>query len=185
MSAILRKMRKALDEYMDSGVGPSPSTRTLFANNPTESDELLRELFVAYDAGDKPDLDIEALLRIRLVACTVHTEKSIAAHARKSYHDAAYQHPPTARRAMWLLLRNVVHHGEAPAHCEALVRSYPAVAAELLATLLLIKTHDRFYARNRGESIYTQREIDALRAMLARAEGSRLLEEIGGADGVA
>ena len=50
MSAAMRKLRKALDKYMDSGIGPSPRTRTLFANNPQESDELLRELFEAYEA---------------------------------------------------------------------------------------------------------------------------------------
>ena len=178
MTAALRKMRAALDEYVDSGVGPSPTTRTLFANHPSESDELLHELSLAYDAGDKPDLDIEALLRIRLVAGIVNTKKSIAAHARKSALDAAYQHPPTAKRAIWSALR-FAHDPEVLAQCEQLVCDYPSDAQALVATLLRIKTHDRFYSRNRGESIYTQREIDTLRSMLARAECRRLLDEMG------
>lgn len=59
----LRKLRKALDEYMDSGIGPaSPRTRTLFANNPQDQTNFYGELFRAYDAGDKPDLDIESIV---------------------------------------------------------------------------------------------------------------------------
>ena len=179
MTAALRKMRAALDEYVDSGVGPSPTTRTLFANHPSESDELLHELFAAYDNGDKPDLDIEALLRIRLVTCLVHTKKSVAARNRQHELDVAYAFPPICRNVIFLTLRFVAHHDEPPAHCEALVRDYPSSAQELLTTLLLSKTHDRFYARTRGESGHLQREIDTLRSMLARAECRRLIGEMG------
>lgn len=180
MSAALRKLRDALDEYLDSGVGPSPRTRTLFANHPIESDELLRILFEEYDAGDKPDLDIEGLLRIRLVTCLVHTKKSIAARERQHELDDAYAFPPICRNAIFLTLRFVAHHDEPPAHCEALVRDYPSSAQELLTTLLLSKTHDRFYARTRGESDHIQREIDTLRSMLARCEARRIIDEMGG-----
>lgn len=180
MTAALRKMRKALDEYVDNGVGPTPSTRTLFASHPAESDELLRELFVAYDAGDKTDLEIEALLRIRLVTCLVHTKKSVDARNRQHALKVAYAFPPLCLDAIFLALRGVVHQDEDPANCEALVQDYPAAAQELLAMLLVRKTHDRFYARTRGESLYTQREIDTLQSMLARAECRRLITEMGG-----
>lgn len=178
MSAAMRKLRKALDEYMDSGIGPSPRTRTLFANNPQESDELLRELFEAYDAGDKPDLDIEALLRVRLVVCLVHTEKSAAARQRKHELDAAYFSPPTCRSVIFFTLQHVVHNDEPPAHCEKLVLDYPAEAQALLATLLLKKTHERFYTRIRDEYEHMQRELDTLRGMIARTAARRIMVEI-------
>lgn len=180
MSTALRKMRKALDEYVDSGVGPLPRTRTLFANYPAESDELLRELFEAYDAGDKPDLDIEALLRVRLVVCLVHTKKSVDARNRQHALNVAYAFPPLCRDAIFMSLRFLSHSGEDPAHCEALVRDYPSAAEELLALLLVRKAHDRFYARTKGESAHTQIEIDTLRSMIARVEARRLLDEIEG-----
>lgn len=179
MTAALRKMRAALDEYVDTGVGPTPSTRTLFANHPAESDELLRELFKAYDNGDKPDQEIEALLRIRLVVCLVHTKKSVDARNRQHALKVAYAFPPRCRDALFMSLRFVVHQDEDPANCEAIVRDYPAAAQKLLAMLLRRKTHDRFYARTRGESAHTQLEIDTLRSMLARCEARRLLVEMG------
>jgi len=185
MSAALRKMRAALYEYLDNGVGPTPSTRTLFANHPAESDELLKMLFAEYDAGDKTDLEIEALLRIRLVTCLVHTEKSRKARARQHALDVAYAFPPICKDAIFMALRFVSHHDEDPAQCENLVRDYPAAAAELLTTLLVTKTHERFYARTRDESAHSQVEIDTLRAMIARTVARRIMDEMGSADGSA
>jgi len=178
MSAVLRKMRKALDEYLDTGMGPTPSTRTLFANHPGETDELLRQLFEAYDAGDKTDLEIEGLLRVKVAVHIVHTKKSVEARKRKHALNAAYSFPPTCERALWLSLRGVVHSEDEPAFCESLVRDYPNAAQEVLAALLLSKTHDRFYARTRGEFAHSQVEIDTLRGMIARTAAQSILNEI-------
>lgn len=82
MSAIIKKMRDALDVYVGSMKPTLYSTRKLFAENPAESDELLAMLFAEYDDRQKTDLEIRGLLQLKLTVFLMPTKKRTAALER-------------------------------------------------------------------------------------------------------
>ena len=177
---VLHKMRELLDLYVDSGKPPQPDTSKFFAEHPAECDELLRLLFEEYDDGQKTDREIEALIGLRRLVSSLQSPARSAALRRMDVLHAAYFYPPPCRHLMFQQLWGVVHFREPFAQCEALVRKYPSVATELIAQLLRSQKHDHFYSYSHGTTLFldTQAEIDALRAMAARAIAGDILAEI-------
>ena len=176
MSHILDKLREDL-RHGDRSTPRRPSI-PLFAEHPIECDELLKELFDAYENGAENALDIRMLMALQREANKFPSEKRSEALTRQGALRSAYLYPPTCLRTMALQLRDVVRLGAPSGHCEQLVRDYPAVAQSLLTQLLRKQKRDRFY--NVWSILWrdTRPEIDTLRAMATRTRGNALLLEI-------
>ena len=178
MSDMLREMRKTLEKHARIPFG-IPDCAKIYAEHPAEAEELLHRLFEAYDAGEAVEPDIRALITlIRGSRKYVSAKRSEALH-KMDVLRAAYNYPPTSRRLMFLALRGAVHAGEPIEPVEKLVREYTEVAQSLLVQLLREQRHDKFYEVSPNGWLDTTADIDALRAMIARAECNRILSEMG------
>ena len=178
---LITAMREMLEEHARIPFGVD-ACAPLFAENPEESDEILRRLFAEYDAGGVGfEPDIRALIKVQRVARKHVSLKRSAALRKMDVQRAAYQHPPSPGRQMYLSLRGVAHGGEAPGLCEDLVRDYPEVAAALLADLAIELRREHLYEMRLGAWHNPGAELDVLRSMVARAELRRILDEMGGA----
>lgn len=176
MSDILHQLREELQR--GNNTVPARPSIPLFAAHPIECDELLQELFEAFDGGAENAYSIRLLLALQQAAKKFPSKKRREALTLQDVLRSAYGYPPTCIRTMSLQLRDVVQLGAPGAACEQMVRDYPSFAQKLLTQLLRTQKHDRFYNVWNVRWQDTRAEICALRSMIARAEGSRLLVEM-------
>ena len=182
MSNILDRLRADLQRCNHNT--PRRPSIPLFAANPIECEELLQQLFDEYDDGAENAPAIRLLMRLQQAAHRFPSHKRRAALKRQGVLRAAYGYPPTCLSTMLLQLRDVVHLGETSGPCERLVRDYPAVAQALLTQLLRTQKRDHFFNTRPGLWHGTSADIAAMRSMIARAAGIRLLDEMSGHDGL-
>lgn len=176
---LITAMREMLEKHARVPFGIDECA-ALFAENPEESDEILTRLFAEYDAGCVGfEPDIRALIKVQRVARKYRSAKRSEALRKMDVQRAAYQHPPSPGRQMYLSLRGEAHGGEAPALCEDLVRDYPSIATSLLADLAIELRREHLYEMRLGAWHNPGAELDILRSMVARAECRRLIDEMG------
>ena len=176
MSDILHRLREELQR--GNHTVPARPSIPLFAAHPIECDELLQILFAEYDDGSENGSEIRLLMGLQQAAHRFPSRKRSAALKLQGALLSAYSYPPTRMQTMHLQLREVVHLGKPSDHCERMVRDYHAVAQSLMAQLLRTQKRDHFLNARPGPWQHTPAEIAALRSMIARAEGSRLLVEM-------
>ena len=179
MSDVLQQMREMLARHARSPFG-LPDCLDFFAERPRDANELLNQLFAEYDDGDPVEPDIRALIRLLRDARKYVSVKRSEALKRMDVIRSAYWYPPTCQRLLYLGLRGVVHAGEPSGIVENLVSEYPCVAQSLLEQLVREQRHDKFYEVAPTGWLDTTADIAALRSMIARSEGRRLLDEMGG-----
>lgn len=180
--ALIKEMRATLAKHARVPFGVDECA-PLFAENPEESDEILRRLFAEYDAGGVGfEPDIRALIKVQRVVRKYPSPKRTAALQKMDVHRAAYSHPPPPARVMYLALRGVTHAGDEHQFCEALVREHPNVANELLAQLVIEQRREHLYEMRLGAWHNPGAEADTLRSMVARTTARRLLDDMDGAE---